>query len=36
MLTEKGAGRPPGSTYWLIAKNENGHMEVLTVDRGGE
>ena len=36
MPTEKGARRPPVSTYWLIAKNENGRVEVLTVDRGGK
>lgn len=36
MLTEKGVERPPGPTCWLIAKNENGRVEVLTVDRGGE
>lgn len=30
-MTERGAGRPPGSTYWLIAKNENGRMEMLTI-----
>ena len=34
MLTEKETGRVPGSTYWLIAKNENGRVEVLTVDLG--
>ena len=34
MLTEKGTGRAPGSTYWFIAKNENGRVEVLTVDLG--
>ncbi len=28
-------GRPQGSTYWLIAKVENGRMEALTVDGGG-
>ncbi len=28
-------GRPPGSTYWLIAKVENGRIEALTVDGGG-
>ena len=36
LLTEKGAGRAPGWTYWLIAKNENGHgVKVLTVDLAG-
>lgn len=34
LLTKKGTGRAPGSTYWLIAKNENGRVEVLTVDLG--
>ena len=29
-------GRPPGSTYWLIAKVENGRMEALTVDGGDD
>ena len=28
-------GPPPGSTYWLIAKVENGRIEALTVDGGG-
>ena len=35
LLTEKGAGRASmrarGSAYWLIAKSENGRVEVLTV-----
>jgi hypothetical protein len=25
--------RPPGLVYWLIAKVENGRMEMLTLDR---
>src|SRR5829696_7961462 len=30
-------GRHPGSVYWLIAKNENGPLEVLTTGlTGGE
>lgn len=40
LLTEREATLPtrrsPGSRYWLMAKNENGRIEVLTVDRGGE
>ena len=36
LLTEKGAGRAPRWTYWLIATNENGHgVKVLTVDLAG-
>ncbi len=27
--------RRPGSAYWLIAKNENGRMEVLAIDLAG-
>ena len=34
-LAGRQPGRPPGSTYWLIAKVENGRMEALTVDGGG-
>jgi PadR family transcriptional regulator, regulatory protein PadR len=34
LTEEKGAGRAPGSTYWLIAKNENGRVEVLTIGVG--
>ena len=30
------AGRQPGSTYWLIAKDQSGRMEVLTIECGGE
>ncbi len=30
------AGRKPGSTYWLIAKNHNDRVEVLTIESGGE
>lgn len=36
LLTEREAtrppGRPPSLTYWLIARNENGRIEVLTID----
>ncbi len=36
MLTEAEATRPPGrapgSAYWLITKNENGRIEVLTTN----
>ena len=28
-------GRAPGSAYWLIAKNENGRLEVLTSGLAG-
>ena len=28
-------GRRPGSVYWLIAKNENGPLEVLTTGLSG-
>ena len=35
-LAGRQPGRPPGSTYWLIAKVENGRMEALTVDGGGD
>lgn len=31
LVTERGAARPPGPAYWLIAKNENCRIEVLTV-----
>ncbi len=34
--TARPPGRPPGPTYWLIAKNENRRMEVLTIERAGE
>ena len=30
------AGRQPGSTYWLIAKDQSGRVEVLTIECGGE
>ncbi len=30
------AGRQPGSTYWLIAKDRSGRVEVLTIECGGE
>jgi hypothetical protein len=29
---EQASRQPPGSVYWLIAKNENGRLEVLAVD----
>lgn len=29
---EQAPRRRPGSAYWLIAKNENGRMEVLDID----
>ena len=33
----RAAGRAPGSTYWLIARNENSRLEVLTTGLvGGE
>jgi hypothetical protein len=28
--------RPPGLVYWLIARIENGRVEVLTLDRAGD
>jgi hypothetical protein len=28
-------GRAPGSAYWLIARNENGRLKVLTSDLAG-
>ena len=28
--SRRAPGRYPGSTYWLIARNENGRLEVLT------
>jgi hypothetical protein len=28
--------RQPGSTYWLIAKNQRDRVEVLTIECGGE
>ena len=34
--TLRAPGRLPHPTYWLIAKNENGRMEVLTFCRDGE
>ncbi len=30
---EPATRRPPGLMYWLIAKVENGRMEMLTLDR---
>lgn len=30
------SGRPPYSTWWLLAKNGNAGTEVFTVNRGGE
>ena len=30
------AGRQPDSAYWLIAKNQNGRVEMLTIECGGE
>jgi hypothetical protein len=30
------AGRQPGSTYWLIAKDQSGRAEMLTIECGGE
>jgi hypothetical protein len=31
-----GAARGSGSRYWLIAKNDNGPLEVLTIDLDGQ
>jgi hypothetical protein len=28
--SRRALGRQPGSTYWLIARNDNGHLEILT------
>lgn len=30
-MTERGTARPPGPAYWLIARNENCRIEVLTI-----
>ena len=30
-VIERGAARPPGPMYWLIAKNENRRIKVLTI-----
>ena len=30
------AGRKPGSTYWLIAKDQSDQVEVLTIECDGE
>ena len=30
------AGRQPGSTYWLIAKDQSDRVEVLTIEFDGE
>jgi hypothetical protein len=35
-VTETKVARAPGSTYWLVAKNNNSRMEVLTIDRDGK
>lgn len=34
--TERAARERPGTTYWLIAKNETGPIEVFTIDGKGE
>src|SRR5215213_8728805 len=34
--TEDGARRGPYSTFWLLARQENGCMEVYTLGPGGE
>jgi len=34
--TELAPRRPPGLVYWLIARIENGRMEVLTLDHAGD
>lgn len=34
--TERVAVRRADKAYWLIAKNETGQIEVLTIDRKGE
>ena len=31
-MSERGAARPPGPAYWLIARNENCRIEVFTID----
>lgn len=33
---ERSPRLPPGSTWWLIARNGNNRIEVLTVERGGK
>jgi hypothetical protein len=33
-VTKRGAARPPGPAYWLITRNENGRIEVLTIHLG--
>jgi hypothetical protein len=35
-VTETKVTRPPSSTYWLVAKNDNSRMEVLTIDCDGK
>lgn len=35
LTEERGVGRPLGSMYWLITKNENGRVEVLTICLAG-
>ena len=39
-MTENRTGRPlrrsPVPMFWLIAKHENGQVEMLTIDTGGE
>ncbi len=37
MLMNKTTRPPPtGAVYWLIARNENGRTQTLTIHRGGE
>ena len=33
-MPKRGAARPPGPAYWLITRNENGRIEVLTIHLG--
>jgi hypothetical protein len=33
-VTKRGTARPPGPAYWLITRNENGRIEVLTIHLG--
>jgi hypothetical protein len=33
--SRRAPGRQPGSAYWLVARNENGRLEVLTTGLAG-